>query len=245
MLKKVLMAASALAVALVTVTLVALLGTVTYADAVGYADWVEATKVTDPLPGQLYVVSDDGEIATQLCQLGRSDFAISNDTLPGRTFINRLGEAVPVVLWIARTYFQTGQPSADFDIGYRLEWRSLRREFAPRSALNQGIMKVLAPRDAGAIARDADLRRLEDCALAIPQTFARGQDVCQVSEVIKDGGGRILAVSFETHCLTDPERGVRPLPHLKAGSVWTEVKLGLGLVDQVLALPQVADTTSS
>jgi hypothetical protein len=201
---------------------------------------VEATKVTDPLPGQLYVVSDEGEIATQLCQLGRGDFAISNDALPGRTFVNRLGEAVPVVLWIAQTYFQTDGPADDLDIGYRLQWRSLQREFAPRSALNRGVRRVLEERELEAIERDADLRRLEDCANAILQTFAEGQDVCQLTEVIKETGGRVLAVRFATHCLADPKRGSRPLPDLEAGSLWTHVKLGLGLVDQLLALPQMA-----
>lgn len=239
MLKKVLMAASALIIALTSLTLVVLLGTVTHADALSYSDWVEATKVTDPLPGQLYVVSDDGEIATQLCQLGRDDFAISSDALPGRTFINRLGEAVPVVLWIAQVYFQTDAPSDGLDIGYRLQWHSLNREFAPRSSLNMGVMRVLAERDMEALERNADLRRLEDCANAILQTFAHGQDVCQLSEVIKDTGG-VLAVRFATHCLADPKRGPRPLPDLEAGSLWTHVKLGLGLVDELLALPQMA-----
>jgi len=245
MLKKALIAAAALAVTLVSLTLVVLLGTVTYADAVGYSDWVEATKVTDPLPGQLYVVSDKGEIATQLCQLGRDDFAISNDALPGRTFVNRLGEAVPAVLWIAQTYFQTGEPGNKLDIGYRLQWRSLKREFAPRSALTMGVRRVLQERDLVAIEQDTELRRLEDCANAILQTFDHGQDVCQLSEVIKESGGRVLAVRFATHCLTDPQRGVRPLPDLEAGSVWTHVKLGLGLVDQLLALPQMAGPATS
>lgn len=240
MLKKALIAASALAVTLVSLTLVVLLGTVTYADAVGYSDWVEATKVTDPLPGQLYVVSDEGEIAAQLCHLGRGDFAISKDALPGRTFVNRLGEAVPAVLWIAQAYFQTDARGDALDIGYRLQWRSLQREFAPRSALNTGVRRVLQERDLVALEHDADLRRLEDCANAILQTFDQGQDVCQLSQVIKETGGQVLAVRFATHCLTDPKRGARPLPALEARSVWTHVKLGLGLVDQLLALPQMA-----
>jgi hypothetical protein len=245
MLKKALIAVSALAVTLVSLTLVVLLGTVTHADAIGYSDWVEATKVTAPLPGQLYVVSDRGEVVAQLCQLGRNDFAISKDSLPGRTFVNRLGEAVPAVLWIAQAYFQTDAPADGLDIGYRLQWRSLQREFAPRSALNTGVRRVLQERDREALERDADLRRLEDCANAILDTFAQGQDVCQLTEVIKETGGRVLAVRFATHCLADPERGARPLPTLEAGSVWTHVKLGLGLVDQLLALPQMAGSAAS
>ena len=115
MLKKVLVAASTLVVALVTLTLVALLGTVTHADAVGYSDWIDATQVTNPLPGQLYAISADGEIEGQLCPLSRDDFRIDTDALPGRTFVNRLGETVPVVVWIARIYFQTGQPGEPAD----------------------------------------------------------------------------------------------------------------------------------
>ena len=69
MLKKLLTAAAALVFSLVTLTLVVLLGTVTHADAVRYADWVDATQVTDPLPGQLYAISVDGVIEAQLCPL--------------------------------------------------------------------------------------------------------------------------------------------------------------------------------
>jgi hypothetical protein len=74
MLKKLLTAATALVLSLVTLTLVVLLGTVTHADAVRYADWIDATQVTDPLPGQLYAISGDGVIEAQLCPLTKDDF---------------------------------------------------------------------------------------------------------------------------------------------------------------------------
>ena len=106
MLKKALVAASALLCALVTLTLVALLGTVTHADAIGYSDWIDGEKFTSPLPGQLSAVSAEGEIEGQLCPLSRDDFRISTDALSGRTFVNRLGETVPVVLRIAKVYLQ-------------------------------------------------------------------------------------------------------------------------------------------
>ena len=80
---------------------------------------------------------------------------------------------------------------------------------------------------------------------AILQTFDHGQDVCQLSQVIREAGGRVLAVRFATHCLADPKRGARPLPDLEAGSVWTHVKLGLGLVDELLTLPQMAGPATS
>jgi hypothetical protein len=248
MLKKVLMAASALVVSLMTLTLVVLLGTVTHADAVGYTDWIDATKVTDPLPGQLYAVSQDGEIESQLCLLNRNDFNIRTDALPGRTFVNRLGEAVPVVLWAAQAYFQTEPPAGqDFDIGYRLEWRTLEREFAPLSVLTVGVKRILHERDMEQIrqhttaAQFADLERLEGCANAIVQTFQQGLDVCQLTEVIRQSPGGTLAVRFATHCLSDMQGGPRRLPELEAASFWTSVKLGLGLVDQLLALPVLAD----
>jgi hypothetical protein len=249
MLKKVLIAASALMCALVSLTLVALLGTVTHADAVGYSDWVDATKVTNPLPGQLYAVSGEGEIEGQLCPLNRDDFNISSDALPGRTFVNRLGESVPAVLWVAKVYLDTEQPTEGaFDIGYRLEWRTLEREFAPLSALAVGLKRILHERDMEQIrqhasdAKVAELKRLEGCANAIVQTFHHGLDVCQLTEVVKESTGRILAVRFGTHCLAlDPEGGPRRLPDLEASSFWTSIKLGLGLVDQLLSAPVLAD----
>jgi hypothetical protein len=249
MLKKVLIAASALMCALVSLTLVALLGTVTHADAVGYSDWIDATKVTNPLPGQLYAVSGEGEIEGQLCPLNRDDFNISSDALPGRTFVNRLGESVPAVLWVAKVYLDTEQPTEGaFDIGYRLEWRTLEREFAPLSALAVGLKRILHERDMEQIrqhasdAKVAELKRLEGCANAIVQTFHHGLDVCQLSEVIRESTGRILAVRFGTHCLAlDPEGGPRRLPDLEASSFWTSIKLGLGLVDQLLSAPVLAD----
>jgi hypothetical protein len=247
MLKKILVAASTLVVALVTLTLVVLLGTVTHADAVGYSDWIDATKVTDPLPGQLYAVSPDGEIEGQLCPLSRDDFRISTDALPGRTFINRLGETVPVVVWIAQLYFQTGQQGErQIDIGYRLEWHSLEREFAPLSALAVGLQRILHERDMDQIRRHAsaaqvaELQRLEGCATAIVQTLQHNLDVCQLTEVIKESAGRILAVRFGSRCLADPQGGPRRLPELAVGSFWTTVKLSIGLVDQLLATPVVA-----
>jgi hypothetical protein len=247
MLKKVLVAASTLVVALVTLTLVVLLGTVTHADAVGYSDWIDATKVTDPLPGQLYAVSAEGEVEGQLCRLNRDDFSISTDALPGRTFVNRLGETVPVVVWVAKVYFQTDQPTGEeLNIGYRLQWHTLERESAALSALAVGLQRILHERDMEQIRRHAsavqvaELQRLEGCANAIVQTFHHGLDVCQLSEVIRESTGRILAVRFGTHCLTDPQGGPRRLPELATGSFWTNVKLGLGLVDQLLSAPVVA-----
>lgn len=250
MLKKVLVAASALVLALMTFTLVVLLGTVTHADAVGYSDWIDATKVTDPLPGQLYAVSPEGAIEGQLCPLNRDDFSIGTDALPGRTFVNRLGETVPVVVWVAQIYFQTGEGERAIDIGYRLHWHSLEREYAPLSALAVGLKRILHERDMEQIRQHAsaaqitELQRLEGCANAIVQTFQHGLDVCQLTEVIRESTGRTLAVRFGTHCLTDPQGGPRRLPELAAGSFWTTLKLGLGLVDQLLAAPVVAGTVS-
>ena len=244
MLKKALVTGAVLLLSLVTLTLVVLLGTVTHADAVSYSDWIDATKVTNPLPGQLYAISPDGEIEGELCPLNRDDFRSSTDALPGRTFVNRLGEAVPVVAWAAKVYFQT-DPAAghEFDIGYRLEWRSLERESAPLSALAVGLQRVLHERDMKQIrqhasaAQVAELERLEGCATTIVQTLGQGVDVCQLTEVIKERSGGILAVRFATHCLTDPQGGPRRLPELAVGSFWTSVKLGLGLVDQQLTPP--------
>lgn len=252
MLKKVLMGVGALAFTLVTFTLVTLLGSVTHADAVGYSDWVEATKVTDPLPGQLYAISGDGTIEGQLCPLERSDFNISRDRLSGRTFVNRLGEAVPLALWLSAQYLQLGQPGEQtFEIAYRLEWRALEREFAPRSALRVGLQRILHERDMAMIkdhastAMVAEMERLEGCANTILETSQQGVDVCQLAEVISDDTGRTLAVRFATHCLVlDSDGGSRPLPELQASSFWTSVKLGLGLVDQLLAAPVVADNAS-
>jgi hypothetical protein len=248
MLKKVLMGVGALVFTLVTFTLVTLLGSVTDADAVGYSDWIEATKVTDPLPGQLYAISGDGEIEGQLCPLERSDFNISRDQLSGRTFVNRLGEAVPLALWLGQQYLQLGQSSEQkFEIAYRLEWRALEREFAPRSALRVGLERILHERDMEKIkqhapaAKVADAERLEGCANAILETAQQGVDVCQLTEVISDDTGRTLAVRFAARCLVlDPEGDPRPLPELAVGSFWTGVKLGLGLVDEMLAAPVIA-----
>jgi hypothetical protein len=242
MLKKLLTAATALVFTLVTLTLVVLLGTVTHADAVRYADWVDATQVTDPLPGQLYAISGDGVIEAQLCPLTKDDFDIGIDALSGRTFVNRLGEAVPAVIWVAQTYFQTGStPEHTLDLDYRLEWRALEREFAPLSSLAVGLKRILSEREMeqierhGSAAQIADAQRLEGCATAILQTFQEGRDICQLTEVIRERSGRILAVRFATRCLAlDPEAGPRPLPALQAGSFWTGIKLGLGLVDQQL-----------
>jgi hypothetical protein len=246
MFKKACIAAATLLVALVTLTLVVLLGTVTHADAVGYSDWIDGTRVTNPLPGQLYAISAEGEIEGQICPLSHDDFRISTDALPGRIFVNRLGETVPVVVRIAGIYLQT-DPSAGgaIDLGYRLEWRSLEREFAPLSALTVGLRRILHERDMEQIRRQAaaaqvaEIERLEGCANAIVQTFQHGLDVCQLTEVIRESTGRILAARFGTHCLTDPQGGPRRLPEL-AGPFWTDVKLGLGLVDQLLAAPVVA-----
>jgi hypothetical protein len=248
MLKKLLTAAGALLFSLVTLTMVVLLGTVTHADAVRYADWVDVTQVTDPLPGQLYAISEDGVIEAQLCPLTRDDFDLSTDELGGRTFVNRLGEAVPVVIRVAQSYFQLGSTAEhDLDLDYRLEWRSLEREFAPLSSLAVGLKRILHEREMDQIKRHAspvqiaDAKRLEGCASAILQTFEEGREICQLTEVIKERDGRVLAVRFATRCLAlDPEGGPRPLPELQAGSFWTGIKLGLGLVDQQLSAPLLA-----
>jgi hypothetical protein len=249
MVKKLLIAASALMVSLVTLTLVMLLGTVTHADAVGYSDWIDGERFTTALPGQLYAVSPEGEIEGQLCQLNRDDFNISTDALPARTFVNRLGETLPVVLWIVKEYLQPGQPGEqELEISYRLEWRSLDREFATLNALALGVQRILHERDLAQIkrhasaARIADLHRLEGCAEAIVQTFKNGLDVCQLEQVIKERTGNILAVRFGAHCLAlDPDGEPRRLPELSAGSFWTSVKLTIGLVDQLRATPVLAD----
>ena len=89
-------------------------------------------------------------------------------------------------------------------------------------------------------AQIAEMRRLEGCATAIVQTLHHGLDVCQLTEVIRESTGRTLAVRFATHCLTDTQGGPRRLPELAAVSFWTDVKLGLGLIDQLLAAPLVA-----
>ena len=89
-------------------------------------------------------------------------------------------------------------------------------------------------------AQIAEMRRLEGCATAIVRTLHHGLDVCQLTEVIRESTGRTLAVRFATHCLTDTQGGPRRLPELAAVSFWTDVKLGLGLIDQLLAAPLVA-----
>ena len=92
-------------------------------------------------------------------------------------------------------------------------------------------------------AKVAEVERLEGCANTILETARQGVDVCQLAEVISDEGGRTLAVRFEARCLVlDSDGGPRPLPELQASSFWTGVKLGLGLVDQLLAAPVVAGT---
>lgn len=248
MLKKALVAASTLLLALVTLTLVVLLGSVTHADAIAYSDWIDGERFTSPLPGQLYAVSGEGKVEGQLCQLNRNDFRIGTDALPGRTFVNRLGETVPVVLWIARVSLQPDQPAEQqLSVSYRLEWRSLDREFATLDALALGVQRIMHERDLAQIKRHAssahiaELQRLEGCAEAIVQTFKNGLDVCQLTEVLKESTGRILAVRFGAHCLAlDPDGAPRTLPELADGSFWTIVKLGLGLVDQLLAAPVLA-----
>lgn len=247
MLKKLLMVGLGLVLTLMTLTMVALLGTVTHADAVRYSDWIDAVKVTDPLPGQLYAITRDGLIETQLCPLTKDDFSISTDGLSGRIFVNRLGEAVPAVIWIAQAWFRVEEADDVFDLDYRLEWRGLEREFAPISSLTEGVMRILHERDMEQLRRQisaaqfADMQRLEGCANAILQTFAEGRDICQLTEVIRERGGQILAVRFATRCLAlGPEGGPRPLPALRAASFWTSIKLGLGLVDQQLAPPVLA-----
>lgn len=248
MLKRLLMTGLALVLTLMTVTIVVLLGTVTHVDAVRYSDWIDATQVTNPLPGQLYEVTDDGEIETQLCLLTKNDFNISTDALSGRIFVNHLGEAVPAVIWIARTWLQVDEGAEHaFHLDYRLEWGGLERESAPSTELTAGNKRILQPRNMERIRQQAsapqqaDLQRLENCANEILRTFEDGQNVCQLTEVIREDTGRTLAVRFDTRCLARPESGPRRLPALRAGSFWTSVKLGLGLVGQQLAPPVLAD----
>ena len=217
MLNKVLMGVGALVLTLVTFTLVTLLGSVTHADAVGYLEGIDADKLTRPLPGQLYVVSPEGKIEQQLCQIEEFEFDI--DRLSGRTFVNRLGETVPGVLRIAAPYLQPDQPGEQqLGISYRLEWRSIDREFATVDHLILGMKRILEK---------------PGCDEAIKQTLRSGLEVCQLIEVLRERTGRPLAVRFHTHCLAlRPDGGPRPLPALQAGSFWTGIKLGLGLVDQ-------------
>ena len=115
------------------------------------------------------------------------------------------------------------------------------------NALALGVQRIMQERDLAQITgthrarTPPSLQRLEGCAEAIVQTFKNGLDVCQLTEVLKESTGRILAVRFGAHCLAlDPDGAPRRLPELPAGSFWTSVKLGLGLVDQLLAVPVVA-----
>jgi hypothetical protein len=252
MMKKLLTLAGAFGFLLVTLTLVVLLGTVTHADAVGAGKWIDADRVTDPLPGQLYAVSADGAIETQLCRLTKDDFNFGIDELSGRTFVNRLGEALPVAVWAAQTYFKTSEgPEESFALDYRLEWRALEREFAPLSSLSVGVERILQEREIEQLKRDsspaeiANAERLEGCANAILQTFRAGSDICQLTEVIRERSGPVLAVRFATRCLAlGPEGAPRPLPALHVGSLWTVIKLGLGLVEQQFSVSTtLADAT--
>ena len=225
MLKKVLVAASTLVVALVTLTLVVLLGTLTHADAVGYLDGIDGEKLTRPLPGQLYVVSPEGKIEQQLCRI--EEFRFDIERLSGRTFINRLGERVPGVLNIATPHLLPGQPGEqEFGISYRLEWSSLDHEFATADDLILVVKGVLEKRG---------------CDEAIKRALESGLEVCQLKEVFRERTGRPLAVRFGVHCLAlDPDGEPRRLPELSAGSFWTSVKLGLGLVHELRAPEVVA-----
>jgi hypothetical protein len=240
MFKQLLTAATTIASFLLILTLVALLGTVTQADAVRYSDWVEVTQVTDPLPGQLYAISDDGVIEGQLCLLTPNDFASKQERLADRRFVNPLGESLPFALSLAKLYLPAGQDQeAAFQIGYRLEWRNLERHFAAVSSLTDGVKRILAPRskaemeEASPDPEAATARRLEGCAEAIIDAFKDERRVCQLSEVIKENGGHILAVRFSARCLiSNPQSGPMLLPDLRVSSFWTNVKLTLGLVNQ-------------
>jgi hypothetical protein len=141
MLEKALAAISALLLTLVTLTLVVLLGTLTHSDAVGYLDGVDGAKLTRPLPGQLYVVSAEGKIEQQLCEIEELAFEI--DRLSGWTFVNRLGETVPAVFRIVAPHLQPEQEDGKLAISYRLEWHSLDHQFATAEDLNVVTSKVL------------------------------------------------------------------------------------------------------
>jgi hypothetical protein len=199
------------------------LGTVSHSDVLNYYAWVDASQVTAPVPGQFYVIAEDGEIGESLCSLEQADFAPIKHRGDGVRFVNLLGEALPEALR-AR--------SASVE-------RTVERHSVPLSHILHHNRRILEERDLEALEKEqdaaalAEARRLEQCAEAIVTRLRQGSNVCQLTEVAIDvTSGDPLGVDFATLCLAsadDPEP--RRLPDVRSYPLWTEVKDGLGLID--------------
>lgn len=199
------------------------LGTVSHSDVLNYYAWVDASQVTAPVPGQFYVIDEDGEIREPLCPLEEADFAPLRHRGRGVRFVNLLGEALPEAL---------ASPAAS------VEW-TIERRYVPLGHILHHNRRILAERDLEALEKEqdatalAEARRLERCADAIVTSLAQGLNVCQLTEVAMDETtGAPLGVDFATLCLAAADdQKPRQLPDLQRYPPWTGVKDGLGLID--------------
>lgn len=212
-----------------TVSALGVLGSVTYADVVRYHKWVDPASVVSAQLGQYYIIDDDGTVNDPLCDLLSEDFVppIKPASLPGRSYVNHLGQLTPAVVQVVGALVPTPQTvnagSGQGSHAHMLTFERIEVEAATVSALTRLTQRVLAGTAAG---------RLRACGTEITTSVKSGLTVCQVDELVRDGAsGRTIGVGFATRCLaTASEPRPRFTPAIPIGSFFSNLKHAMALI---------------
>lgn len=229
-------------------TLAAFLATASHNDALTHYGWIDGSPLNNPVPGQLYVISDQNEIREPLCSFTPGEFDPHQVAEPGVRFVNVLGEALPFVSGIVGLAVP-GLHAKEIgsSVPYVFDLSPFTRSYVPVDSLLDHNRQILEVRNMEALRKNLDdarfdkLQRLESCANAIQTRLHQGLRVCQLSAVVSDAAtGRPLAVTFASSCLASADdTAPRYLPDLHHYPVWTKVKKSLGLIETRL-LPDSA-----
>ena len=138
----------------VTMALVGVLGSVTHGDVVRYHNWIDPAHVASTQLGQYYIIKDDGTVLDPLCELRAVDFdpPLQPQSMPGRSYVNSLGQLTPVVIQLVGAVMPVVPHTANADAGtasvsHVLTFQGVKLETATATSLRRLTTRVLAEQD--------------------------------------------------------------------------------------------------
>ncbi|MEM7021749.1 MAG: hypothetical protein AAF637_04060 [Pseudomonadota bacterium] len=227
-----------------TTSLLGMLGSVTYGDVVRYHDWVDPASVARAQLGQYYIIEEDGSVDDPLCELRPEDFdpAPQLTSLPGRSYVNHLGQLTPIVVQLVGVIVpmpQNVNAAGTQSMSPVLTFKQVQRQAATAAELRRLTERVLQERNIAVLEKNGheeaaeDARRLSNCRIEIMESLSSGLTVCQVDEIVRDEStGVSIGVGFATRCLV-PETAELPrhAPELRRGSFLSQLKHTMDLID--------------
>jgi hypothetical protein len=215
--------------------MVTVLASVTRSDALQYLKLADV-RLSEAVPGQFYLVTNDGDVREPLCNFEEKDFAPRYENYPQIKLNNNIGDALPVLVYIWNQLI----PLTSFNIE---DERSLTlhdvEEFSVRaSGLLRTNRKILGstynpdalkdePSDA---VRQA--ARYQSCADTVTYFVEQTpMQVCQLYRLVKQRGN-VLGGEFATLCLTRVGGETVFMPEVAHPSIWTRMKVSLGLITE-------------